>query len=106
MKDEYEIVYYGAVKDGQLTGIPKKKLQRELQYFEGVSVELIIRKKRKIRSYEQNRLWWLYQTILADHTGIDKNDMHEICKFKFLKTEAVNEKSGEVFEYIKSTTKL
>lgn len=32
--------------------------------------------------------------------------MHEVLKFKFLKSELVNEKTGEVFEYLRSTADL
>ena len=45
-------------------------------------------------------------TIMAEHLGYQKEEMHEICKYRFLKRELVNENTGEVYEYLKSTTDL
>jgi len=105
-KDSYEIYKTGKVTNGELVGISRKKLKEELAYFEGVNVELIIRKKKKHRSLQQNKLWWLYMGMLGEYLGYDKDAMHEICKFKFLKKEAVDETTGLIFEYIESTSKL
>ena len=33
---------------------------------------------------KQNRLWWLYVSILSKETGNDKNEMHELLKSKFM----------------------
>ena len=43
---------------------------------------------------------------MADHTGFSSIDIHEIMKYKFLLSEAVNEKTGEIYKYVKSTTEL
>jgi hypothetical protein len=61
---------------------------------------------RSRRSDKQNNLWWEYMTILSKHTGFTKEEMHEVAKFMFLKKEAVNEQTGEVYSYVGSTTKL
>ena len=56
------------------------------------------------RSLEQNeRLWELY-TSISKHTGIDKDQVHELCGFKFLRFQS--EIAGMPVELIKSTTKL
>ena len=77
------------------------------------SLKLIIKKTLQVRiknkttrSIQQNRWLWACNTILADHTGFTKEEIHEIIKLKFLKKEKVNEKTGEVFEYLGSSATL
>ena len=56
------------------------------------------------RSIQQNeRLWQLY-TSISQHTGIDKDQVHELCGYKFLRYQT--EIAGMPVELIKSTTKL
>jgi len=106
MSEDFEIYMTGKVVNGEMQGIPRTRLREELKHFEGKPIELIVRRKKKHRSNDQNRLWWVYQKMLGDYLGYDKDEMHEICKYKFLKTEIADESTGEVFEYIKSTSKL
>ena len=68
--------------------------------------EVIIRKKKKNRSLEQNRWLWACMTLLSEHTGYTKDEMLSIVKFKFLKATKADEDSGEVFEYLKGTSEL
>ncbi len=107
MSEDYEIYKSGKVDDeGNILGLSRKTLKEELKYFKGKNIELIIRRKKKHRSIQQNRLWWLYMTMLGEFLGYSKDEMHEICKFKFNKKEVVDETTGEVFEYVQSTSKL
>lgn len=101
-----KLTYYSNVKEGQLQKNVRLQIAEELKHFEGKRVEITIQKLKSTRSLQQNRLWWLYVTIIAKEVGYSKEEMHEILKFKFLKREKVDEKTGEVFEYIGSTTKL
>ena len=56
------------------------------------------------RSVEQNeRLWELY-TGLGNHLGIEKDKIHELMGYKFLRYQT--EIAGNAIELIKSTTKL
>jgi hypothetical protein len=56
------------------------------------------------RSHEQNeRLWQLY-TSISQHTGIEKDKIHELMGYKFLRYQT--EIAGMPVELIKSTTKL
>jgi hypothetical protein len=56
------------------------------------------------RSLEQNeRLWELY-TSISKHTGIEKDHIHELMGYKFLRYQT--EIAGMPVELIKSTTKL
>lgn len=103
---EMKIEVYGKVEGGKLCGFSRKRLAAELLQFEGKPVRVVIEKKKSMRSVQQNRLWWLYMNILSAEIGYTKDEMHEIAKYKFLKTEKVDERTGEVFPYIGSTAKL
>lgn len=103
---ELKFTYYSDVNDGKLQANVSDRIRAELAAFEGKRVEITIRKNRSKRSIEQNRLLWLYTTILSTELGYEKNEMHEIIKYKFLRRERVDEKTGEVFEYVGSTTGL
>jgi hypothetical protein len=100
------LTYYSNVKDGKLQKNVRVQIANELKEFEGKRIEIKIQKLKSIRSHQQNRLWWLYMTMLSVDTGYTKDEMHEICKFKFLKRSKVVEKTGEILEYLESTTKL
>lgn len=102
-----EISFFGNVNDaGELTGISKPAVARGLKNFIGKPVQMIIRNKLKHRSLAQNKVQWWYYTEISAHTGYTKNEVHEICRVLFLKTEKVNEATGTVFELVKSTTEL
>lgn len=104
-----ELTYYARVnpETGEWDGLPKKKLRHEVaRLFSGHSIEIIIHRKRKHRSVQQNRYYWLVASMLSDHTGFTKDEIHAILKSKFLRTEKVNEDTGSVYEYVKSTTEL
>jgi hypothetical protein len=56
------------------------------------------------RSLEQNlRLWELY-TSIGNHLGIEKDKIHELMGYKFLRYQT--EIAGMPVEIVKSTTKL
>lgn len=65
---------------------------------------MTITEKKSKRSLEQNsRLWDLY-TSIANYLGEDKDHIHQLMGYKFLRYQA--EIRGETVELIKSTTKL
>lgn len=101
-----KLEYYSDVKDGNLQNNIRNLIKKELPRFEGKRVVITIDKVKSKRSAAQNRLWWLYIGILSDGLGYHKDEMHEICKFKFLKKEKLIEQTGELLEYIGSTTEL
>lgn len=98
--------YFSEVKQGKLQKNVSDKIAKDLQQFDGKKIILTIAKIKSIRSLQQNKYWWACVTILSNELGYTKEEMHEILKFKFLKREKVLEITGEVFEYIESTTKL
>lgn len=82
------------------------QIKNDVKHFSGKRIEIRIEKLKSKRSLQQNRLWWLYMGILSKELGYTKDEIHEICKFKFLKLEKVDEATGEVFPYLGSTAKL
>ena len=103
---EITLTYYSDVKDSRLQKNVSEKIAHDLSHFNGKRVEIKIQRLKSTRSVQQNRLYWLYVTMIADELGYNKNEMAEIIKYKFLKKERVDEGTAEVFEYIGSTTKL
>ena len=104
----YDLTYFARVDDnGVIQGLDRKKFAREVkELFSGKSIEITVRRKKKHRSVQQNRYYWLVVTILSDYTGFTKDEMHAILRSKFLRAEKVNEDTGVVYEYVKSTTEL
>jgi hypothetical protein len=98
--------YFSEVNEGKLQPSISKAIGVDLKHFEGKRVHLTIEKQKSKRSHQQNKYWWVCMTILSQDIGYTKEEMHELAKFKFLKREKVIEKTGEIMEYIESTTKL
>lgn len=101
-----KLEYYSEVKNGHLSKSVRNKIASEILQFEGKKVTVTIQKLKSHRSIQQNRYWWLAMTILGNELGYSKEETHELMKFKFLKRERVIEKTGEILEYIESTTTL
>ena len=104
---EIEMLYFGSVDESGIMKIRDRKgFDKYVSLFRGKDVEILVRRKKSRRSVEQNALWWVYMTILSKDIGYTKDEIHEICKFKFLQKEKVDEKTGEIFKYLGSTAKL
>ena len=101
-----KLEYYSEVKNGHLSKSVRNKIASEILQFEGKRIQIRIEKLKSKRSIQQNRYWWLAMTILGNELGYSKEETHELMKFKFLKRERVIEKTGEILEYIESTTTL
>lgn len=107
MKDYFEIYLTGKVdSSNKLMGINWREFDNQLGHFKDTAVELILRKKKKYRSIQQNKLLWTYYTMIADHTGFSKDEIHSILKLKFLKVEKANQSTGAIYPYVRSTTEL
>ena len=66
--------------------------------------EGVLRERKSKRTIDQNkRLWDLY-TAIGDYIGEDKDKVHELMGYKFLRYQ--DEIAGQTVELIKSTTKL
>ena len=60
-------------------------------------VEVTIRQARSKRSNRQNAYWWgVVIPLLSEHTGYDKDEMHEAIKYKFLRLDAEPDAHGLV----------
>lgn len=68
-------------------------------------LEVWFKKHKAQRSYQQNRLMWMWLDILSEETGHSPLDLHEILKVKFLGTET-RVLGGEEFVIARSTTNL
>jgi len=101
-----KLEYFSNVIDGKLQKNVSDLIAKELPYFNGKRIRIKFEKLQSKRSTQQNRLWWLYITIVAKEIGYEPDELHEICKFKFLKKERVDEATGEIFQYVGSTAKL
>jgi len=97
--------FYTPIKNGKISKKAGANINKYLSTFEGKRVLITVGKVKKSRSLQQNKLWWLYMSFLSDHIGYSKEEMHEICKFKFLKREKVIEGTGEVL-YTRNTHAL
>lgn len=103
MSESFEIYLTGKVSEGKLTGIPKKKLASDLKFFEGKSVELIIRKKKKYRSIQQNRVQWWYYTEIGNHLGYTPDEVHSLLGQELRMIERVDENTGLIRKFPQST---
>lgn len=101
-----KIVAYGSIKDGKLTIRNRHRFDEELNSTKDMDVVITVEKYVAKRSTAQNALWWVYMGILSKELGYTKEEIHEICKFKFLKRQKVIEQTAEVVEYLESTAKL
>lgn len=62
-----------------------------------------IRPYKAKRSQPQNARYWAFLTAYGEHLGYTKDEMHELCKFKFLSEHI--EINGEPMIKLKSTPK-
>lgn len=106
MNYDYELVFTDTVnKDGTMN--KPKSFAKELSYFfQKGEIEFRVRKKRARRSIQQNRLYHSYCTLIGEHTGYTKDEMDSIIGFKFRLVQDVDEETGEITEYIRSTRKM
>lgn len=94
-------IFRAKVENGKLTGLPVK-YQSYLETLEGKYVEVKVQKERSQRSLNQNAYYWgIVIDLLSQYTGYTPDEMHEICRYMFLKK--VN---ADGMEYVKSTATL
>jgi hypothetical protein len=89
----------------------KQDLYESLRNVEGWCMVKVSKIKSQ-RSISQNRYYWgvVLDYIVKETSGIstdiDKEHIHEVLRYKFLRSEKVDPFTGEVIEYSKSTTSL
>ena len=109
-----KIETYGSIReDGKIYFSKRNQFDDEVKSLFKVGTRCIVtvEKVSKKRSNQQNKYYWLVINIIK--TELNKNDwrltdknVHEIMKLRFLKTDIVNESTGEVLPLLKSTSDL
>lgn len=63
----------------------------------------MIKERKNTRSDKQNAYYWALIDLVSKETGIDKDEIHEKMRMKFLIQQSDNPKH---LPYVKSTSKL
>jgi|GEM_PF-3485061 len=90
-------------EDGAIKFFHKEELNKFLSSHPG---EAFIFHVKKNRTNQQNRYFWLVLTMIGDEIGMHKDEVKEIMAFRYLRFETANEKTGEIYERVKSTKEL
>ena len=94
--------FTGRVEGGKLRLDNRAAFDRFTRLLDGKRVELQLRKYQKKRSLPQNRTYWDWiVTPLAEHVGLEPEQMHEELKRHFLAVRI-----DEHFARVRSTTEL
>jgi len=98
-------------ENGVLTIHHRSIFNALLYHFKNSEVDIVITKKRKTRSYQQNRYYWgvlipCIQNGLFETQGewLTKDATHEFLKSNFNYKELVSDNTGEVIKLPISTT--
>ena len=93
------------VKNSKITFSDRARFNSDISQYEEKTIEIIVREQKKRRSLNLNAYYWSVAVkLLSEHTGYDKDDMHEILKSMFLRTRY--KLNGVWLDSTKSTTKL
>ena len=79
--------HYGKIKNLKIDFLDDERFVEDLLKLEGEDVIFTLTKNNDYRTNSQNKLWWKYMDILSKDLGHSKNELHDICKLKFLKRE-------------------
>lgn len=104
-KSEPIYEYPVEIKAGVLTGFNRAEFDKEVTGLNGFYV-IQLRKRKRRRTNNQNRVQWWYFTEIAKETGHTPSRIKAICQAKFLLRDEVNEETGEVLPYIMDTSEL
>ena len=95
-------IHEGKVEKGKLHLFNEMQFYIALSSMEGKYVDVIVRKKKSQRSTNQNSYYHgVVVRMLSDFLGYERDEMHMILRFKFLRKVADNG-----IESAMSTTKL
>mgnify|MGYP003650172942 FL=1 len=96
--------HYGKINKLKIDFLDEERFVEDLVKLEGKDIIFTILENKDYRTNAQNKLWWKYMHILSTDLGYSKDEMHDICKLKFLKRERFED--GIKVEYLKSTAQL
>jgi hypothetical protein len=91
--------FYFTIKDKKIIQGSKTLSNFLLSLNDGKYV-FSIKKDRKVRSLQQNALYWKWVSIIADYFGYDAEEMHIYFRAKFLVDRT------KIIPRIRSTTEL
>lgn len=107
-----KLEYNGYIKDGKLFIHRKSIMDGEVAKWPDCDVEIVVSKKKRIRSLSVNKYYWAvvvgmvrdaFQELGND---VDSQLTHEFLKGRFCSKEIVNENTGEVIKIPMSTADL
>lgn len=94
-------IIYGKVKHGKFLPHNPTDFRLVFARLEEKEVEVVVRKKKKHRSGEQNSYYWgVVIDIISGATGFTPQEAHDAVRYKFL-----TDMTGEL-PRVKSTTEL
>jgi len=96
--------HYGKINKLKIDFLDEERFVEDLVKLEGKDIIFTILENKDYRTNSQNKLWWKYMQILSTDLGFTKDEMHDLCKIKFLKRERFED--GIKVEYLKSTAQL
>lgn len=98
-------VFTGKIEKGKIILDNPNRYLVQISRLEGQRIEVVLRKQKETRSDNQNKyMWGVVYEILSEQLGYSTEEIHEIMKYKFLR--ATMGGGGQVYELVKSTTKL
>jgi len=98
-------VFTGKIERGKVVLDAVNRYLVHISKYEGKRIELVVRLQKSQRSLNQNSyMWGVVYEILSHHLGYTTDEVHEICKFKFLRTTISNDSGA--YDIGGSTTKL
>ena len=96
---------FGKIEKGKIIFDDKAKFLNSIAKMEdGIKIVLEVREAKDVRTNSQNRLWWKWMEIISSELGYEKQEIHDILKYKFLLREEMMD--GEIHQNLKSTTTL
>ena len=96
--------HYGRIKNLKIDFLDEERFVEDLVKLEGKDIIFTLKENQDYRTNKQNKLWWRFMKILSETLGYSKEEMHDICKTKFLRRERYED--GKKLEYLKSTAEL
>lgn len=92
--------FYANVENGILKVLKIEHLNEYLKNLKKANVSVEIKRVRKIRSINQNSLYWAWLEIISTDTGYDSEELHTTFKSMFLVDRT------KKIPLVRSTTKL
>ena len=85
----------------------KKHRKEALEYIDSLfaqdkRVTIVITKEK--RTLDQNRLYWLWLTCIAENTGNDKDNLHEFFILKYLQPELIQVFEKLIYKRLSTTS--